>query len=318
MAGRARPATPGGSGGGGAAAIASGCSPFEVGGDMGGSIRVPASCCGVAGLKPTLGRVPLTGYFPGPFGPVTLLATAGPMARWVDDLYPLLRLMAGPDGEDGNAVDGVLRDPAQVRLADLRIAFHGHNGVLAPSADVDGAVRNAARVLEGAVASVEEAMPEGMAGCFDLFLDILGADGGEGLTELAKGRPLSALVEGFLKHLRPRATTGAGFARLLARRDVFRRDILRYFQRYDAIVCPVSAYAALPHGESVGNLACYSYTMAHNLSGCPGATVRFGSTAEGLPIGVQVVAPPWREDIALAVASYLEKNGGGFMPPRLV
>ncbi len=312
--------TPGGSGGGGAAAIAAGCSPFEAGGDMGGSIRLPCHSCGIAGLKPTLGRVPLTGYFPGPFGPVTMLATAGPMARHVDDLYPLLKLMAGPDGEDANAVDGVLRDPAAVRLGDLRIAFHGSNGVLAPDTEVMRAVEDAARTLDGACRSVEEAMPEGMAGCFDLFLSILGADGGAGLDQLKAESGtdvLSPLVEGFLEILRPRASSGARFGELLVQRDLFRRAVARFFCRYDALICPVNAHSAIPHGESVARLASYSYTMAHNLSGCPGAVVRFGTGPGGLPVGVQVVAAAWREDLALAVASYLENNGGGFRPPAL-
>lgn len=310
--------TPGGSGGGGSAAIAAGCSAFEVGGDMGGSIRVPCHCCGIAGLKPTLGRVPLTGYFPGPFGPVTMLATAGPMARYVDDLYPLLKLMAGSDSEDANTVDGVLRDPAAVRLAGLRVAFHGNNGVLAPAPEVEAVVGAAARAMTGVCGVVEEAIPDGMAECFEIFMGILGADGGEGLEHLktdAGTELLSPLVAGFVDVLRPRACSGARFAELLARRDRFRSAVAQFFRKYDALICPVNAYPAIRHGESVANLASYSYTIAHNLSGCPGAVVRFGATGGSVPIGVQVVAPAWREDIALAVASYLEKNGGGFQPP---
>lgn len=310
----------GGSGGGGAAAIAAGCSPFEVGGDMGGSIRLPCHYCGIAGLKPTLGRVPLSGYFPGPFGPVTLLSTAGPMARFVDDLFPLLRLMAGPDGEDGNCVDAVLRDPSDVDLGRLRIAFHTGNGILAPDAEITQAVSRAAAALANAGLRVEEQRPAGIEECFEIFLGILGADGGAGLHALAAEAgttELTPLTRGFLEVLEPYACSGAALAHLFVRRDLYRRNIAQFFRKHDALLCPVSAYAALPHGESVRNLAAFSYTIAHNLSGCPGAAVRYGTTAAGLPIGLQIVAAPWREDISLAVASWLEKNGGGFTPPSI-
>lgn len=312
--------TPGGSGGGGAAAIASGCSPFEAGGDMGGSIRWPCHCCGIAGLKPTLGRVPLTGYFPPPAGPVTLLATAGPMARYVDDLFPLLQVMAGPDGADANTADAVLRDPAAVDCSKLRIAWHSGNGILEPAAEIAAVVQKAAACLENVCAVVDHAAPPCLAESMELFLGILGADGGQGLDtlkQMSKTSQYSPLVEGLLAVLRPHASTGADFAGWLLSRDFFRSNVAAFFQDWDALVCPVNAFPALPHGTSVPNLASFSYTIAHNLSGCPAAVVRFGWTGDRLPIGVQVVAPAWREDIALAVAAMLEKESGGFKPPPL-
>jgi amidase len=300
--------TPGGSGGGGAAAIASGCSPFEAGGDMGGSIRLPCHNCGIAGLKPTLGRVPLSGYFPGPFGLVTLLATAGPMARYVDDLYPLLKLMAGADGIDANVADATLHDPAEVDVRRLRIAYHTANGILEPAAETAQTVANAAKALSAVEVTMEE-LP--LTQTFDLFMSLLGADGGAGLAQLAamcRTEETSALYQGIMQALRARATTAEHFSMLLFQRDLYRSQVAGFFQRYDAVVCPVNAFPALPHGASLENIASFSYTMAHNLSGCPAATIRFGTSPEGLPIGVQVVAGHWREHIALAVAAHLEST----------
>jgi amidase len=298
--------TPGGSGGGGAAAIASGCSPFEAGGDMGGSIRLPCHICGIAGLKPTLGRVPLSGYFPGPFGLVTLLATAGPMARYVDDLYPLLKLMAGPDGIDANAADAQLHDPAEVDVRRLRIAIHTGNGIVEPTPETAQTAVSAARQLSAIEVTMDE-LP--LAGCFDLFMNLLGADGGAGLgqlTAMCGTRESTPLFRRALELLRARATTAEHFSMLLFQRDLYRSQVAGFFQRYDALICPVNAYPALPHGTSWDHSKSFSYTIAHNLSGCPAATVRFGTSPEGLPIGLQVVAGHWREHIALAVAAHLE------------
>jgi amidase len=310
--------TAGGSGGGGAAAIASGCSPFEVGGDLGGSIRLPAHNNGIAGLKPTLGRVPLTGYVPGPFGVVTLAATAGPMARFVGDLALTLPLMMGPDLLDASVVDATLGNPDEVQIGKLRIAFHTHNGVHQCTPETVATVEEAARQAAAAGATVEESLPHNLDQCFDIFLGLLAADGGAGLLALAKmygTTQLSPLFQGALDLFEAGAVSSAEFGGLLVRRDLYRRDVVSFFQRYDAIICPVNAYPALPHGESIQLLSSFSYTIAHNLSGCPGAVVRCGESAEGLPIGVQVVAAPWKEHIALAVAAHLERACGGWKQP---
>lgn len=311
--------TPGGSGGGGGAAIASGCSPFEVGADLGGSIRVPSHFCGIAGLKPTLGRVPLTGYFPGPFGMVTLMATAGPMARYVEDLALTLPLLAGPDLLDTSAVDAVSRDPADVRLRSLRMAFHTDNGIFPPTEETCAVVEKAAKAMQAVAASVEQARPQGIEQSLDLGLGLLGADGGASLmilNHMSGTTENTPLFKGSLEAFKPYATTAEGLLGRLAGRDVYRMQIASFFHRYDAILCPVAAFPAPPHGSYPGNVRGFSYTFAHNLSGCPGAVVRCGETAEGLPIGVQVVGAPWREDICLAIAAHLEQVFGGWKAPR--
>jgi amidase len=101
------------------------------------------------------------------------------------------------------------------------------------------------------------------------------------------------------------------------RLDQFRAEMFGIWQDYDAIVCPTCAVPAIPHGTSWENWTSISYTMAYNLTGWPAAVVRAGTSPEGLPIGVQIVARPWREDVLLAVARHIETAFGGWQPPRV-
>ena len=116
-----------------------------------------------------------------------------------------------------------------------------------------------------------------------------------------------------------RVMTSDEFGRVLEDLDGYRSDLLAFMESYDAILCPASPYPAIPHGtwlEEFGRGA-FTYTAAYNLAGWPGAVVRGGTSPEGLPIGVQIVTRPWREDVALAVARYLEGALGGWQPPPL-
>src|SRR6185503_19400981 len=125
--------TPGGSSGGPAAIIAAAGSPFDIGSDTGDSIRQPAHVCGIAGLKPTSGRVPRTGHSPGYEGLIQSFTQLGPMARFVDDLALLLPIIAGPDGEDPHVVPAPLGSPTDVRLPGLRTVVFTDNGVRTPT-----------------------------------------------------------------------------------------------------------------------------------------------------------------------------------------
>ncbi len=313
--------TPGGSGGGGAAAIAAGMSPIEIGADLGGSIRLPSHFCGIAGIRATTGRAPMTGYFPPSFGWVSLYSASGPMARTVDDLIAALPVISGPDWIDARIEDVPLRDPRAVSVKGLRVAVHTSNGVMAPTAETKTAVTNAAKALSDAGAIVEEAMPAGIEQCMEIFLGIANADAGENIKGLLNSigtketHPiLTPLLGPHLEH-RP-----AGFLQLmLARADMYRSAMLSFLKNYDLILCPTNALPAIKHGEYVQGdvLGAFSYTIAFNLTGWPGSVVRCGTSPEGLPIGVQSVARPWREDVALAVAQHLETTLGGYQRPPL-
>ncbi len=170
--------TPGGSGGGGGAAIASGMSPIEIGADLGGSIRLPSHFCGIAGIRGTTGRCPMTGYFPPSFGWVRMLCDAGPMARSVEDLELALPVLAGPDFIDPGAQNVPLRDPRAISIRGLRVAIHTDNGIMPARPDVAATVMAAAKALAAAGAIVEERIPAGISQCFEIFMAIATADGG--------------------------------------------------------------------------------------------------------------------------------------------
>jgi len=142
-------------------------------------------------------------------------------------------------------------------------------------------------------------------------MGMLGADGGAGLAVLSASEGTTEnhpLFSGFVEALQRYRTDAAGLQALIYRRDRFRGNVSQFFQRYDVLLCPACAFPAPPHGYTVPWLAGFSYTFAHNLSGCPAVVVRRGTSPEGLPIGVQIVAPPWQEDIALAFALRLERH----------
>jgi amidase len=111
--------------------------------------------------------------------------------------------------------------------------------------------------------------------------------------------------------------TVSQFNELLIRLDVYRGQMLSFMENYDVIVCPVNATPAMQHGVNIGNILNFSYTFTYNLTGWPGAVVRVSSTPGGLPIGIQIVTQPWREDIALNVAGFLEQEFGGWQKPPI-
>ncbi len=313
--------TPGGSSGGAAAIVAAGGSPFDIGSDTGGSIRWPAHCCGIAGIKPTSGRVPRTGHVvPYGLGARDILTQNGPMARFVDDLALLLPIISGPDWRDPAIAPVPLGDPSQVAMKDLRVAVHTDNGVVPATPPVAGAVDAAAAALTDAGAAVEGACPEALLRSHALFSDLGAADGRAWVRRLldAAGTTevhlwLQSRISG------SRVMTSDEFGKVLEDLDGYRSDLLAFMESYDAILCPASPYPAIPHGTWLDEFGrgAFTYTAAYNLAGWPGAVVRGGTSPEGLPIGVQVVTRPWREDVALAVARCLEGALGGWQPPPL-
>jgi amidase len=312
--------SPGGSSGGESAIIAAGGSPFGLGSDAGGSVRFPAHCTGIAAIKPTTGRVPRTGHFPGPGGLLDALWQIGPLARYVEDLALVLAIIAGVDGQDAAVVPVPLGDPGKVNLRGLRVAFHTNNGIATPAPDIAATVNQAAEALAEAGILVEEARPAAIERTYEIYLELFTADGGVGLDALLKEagtQRVHPLMERVLELQRRGAKTMPEFAALVGRWDAFRREMLAFMSNYDALLCPVCSFAGMEHGSTYDRLSCFSYTMTFNLTGWPAAVVRGSATPTGLPIGVQIAARPWREDVALAVAQFLQKALGGWQPPRL-
>jgi amidase len=303
--------TSGGSSGGEAALIASCGSPFGLGSDAAGSVRLPAHYCGIASLKPTSGRLARTGHVPPAGGWVETLWQIGPMARHVEDLQALMPILLGQDGLDHTVIPMPYSD---VPLENLRVAYFTDNGFAEPDAETQVVVREAARAL-GAV----ESRAPGVELSYELEMQFLGADGGDGLREFLNSigsDRTHPLLDAWLGKLEEYRTDLKGFASYWTLIDQFRASVEPYLTLNDVILSPVSNSPAVEHGTSVDEKTFrgFSYTMTHNLTGWPAAVVRCGTSSEGLPIGVQIAGAPWREDIVLGVARRLEEIFGGWKP----
>jgi amidase len=309
--------TPGGSSGGAAAIVAAGGSPFDIGSDTGDSIRQPAHVCGIAGIKPTSGRVPRTGHWPSYHGILESLTQLGPMARRVEDLELLLPIIAGPDGEDPHVVPVALGDPSWVAVERLRVVTFTDNGIRTPTPATVAAIGAAARALAAAGATVEERLPPDMAEAVDAWERLIRADGYAWLQRLitAAGTPGMGSYDTRAWVTVEPALTGDALSALVERIDAIRSRLLRWVQDVDLIVCPVMPQPAIHHGDSTAPWFDDTYSDMHNLTGWPAAVVRGGTSPEGLPIGVQLVAQPWREDVSLAAARVVEAASGGWQRP---
>ena len=313
--------SPGGSSGGAGAIVTTGGSPFDIGSDTGGSIRMPAHLCGIAGIKPNSGRVPRTGHIiEYTLGATDSYTQNGPMARYVEDLDLILRIISGPDWIDPAIVDMPLRDPADVDLNSLRVAFYTDPpGFKVPLQDTRDTTLAAVRALSDVAASVEEDAPQPIERVPGITARVGGGDGRAG-TRRILDRHGTKEISAFLKGRFDDAeliTTGE-FTKALEDLDQYRSDMIRFMSDYDVIIAPVTAAPARPHGASFEDRNRHAfYTGPYNLTGWPGTVVRCGASSEGLPIGVQIIARPWREDVSLAVAAFLESALGGWQKPPM-
>jgi len=311
--------TPGGSSGGAGAIIAAGGSPFDVGTDTSGSIRLPAHFCGIAGLKPTSGRLSRAGHILGPEGTLQGITQSGPMARRVEDLALGLKVMTGPDPADPFVIPMALRDPAAVNLRGLRVAVYTDNGVVTPVSEIIAAVKESAAALRNAGAEVSEARPDGLAQAAESAFALMTGDGGATLIRVLEKwgtDSANSEVRASLEQLTPMPT--GEFTALLERVDRAREAMLPFLDRFDLIVSPVNVELAVPLGTAPARVyPGLSYTVPYNLSGWPAGVVRAGANPDGLPIGVQVIAAPWREDLVIAALTRLESALGGWKAPHL-
>ena len=313
--------SPGGSSGGEAAIIASCGSAIGIGSDAGGSIRDPAHFCGIAGIKPTFGRVPMTGHIPPVDGIVCQLWHVGIMSRYVEDLIMTLPIIAGQDGIDPTVVPVPLKNPDDIILSGLRGAYFIDNGLPTPTKETVVFINNVIKDLRIAGVRIEENKPKNIEMAYEMWFDLYTSDSGEGIKKLLtkyQTKEIHPFLKNYLKEMKNiHNKTTAEFYELLEEMDRWRREMLAYFGKYDFLICPAVAFPAMPHGFSSDPKykRLSSYSMPFNITGWPSLVVRCGETLEGLPIGIQIVGHSWREDLILKIGKYIEKISGGWKYP---
>ena len=322
--------TAGGSSGGDGAIVGSGGAPIALGSDLGGSIRIPAYFNGVFGHLPTPGLVPLTGHFPMPDGELRRRLSPGPLARRSADLMPVLRLIAGPDGDDPYVEDLALGDPADVSIRGLPVVLATHASTLPLRPVLRDAIDRAADGLADRGADVRRAPFKEMRWAFAQFgatvaaeIDLLNSwekvtastkpGGRSGRAPLAVRAPAALLK---VVESAPVRTVRTQAARRLVDSAQRAQDTLE-----DTIGDGVLLYPPFPrlvpkHRHTIGQPWLATNTAIFNLYGLPATQVPLGLGDKGLPLGVQVVAGAGRDHVAFAVAAELEDLFGGWVDPR--
>jgi amidase len=304
--------TPGGSSGGAAAAVAAGMTPFDVGTDLSGSIRIPAHFCGVYGLKPTEHRVSLDGLIPGlpPPRSVRIMSCIGPISRAVEDLALVYRIIAGPDGRDTEVPPVPVDGPPELALAELRIAVAPTLPGVPVATAIRDAVHQLAQQLQQAGAIVDEApLPT--------------SDATEDLVRA--GSLIGMMVGAFETASEESPPSLAQYLEVLHQRDQAIQTWEQFFAKWDVLLCPAAMTTAFRHcapgtplevdGQEEMYWAVSGHTTLFNYTGHPALVVPYTRDGQGLPIGVQLVGKRWGEARLLAIAQALVAITGPFRRP---
>ena len=327
--------TPGGSTGGGAAAIAAGMGFLEIGSDIAGSIRIPASFCGVYGHKSTLNLVPFRGHIPplpGVQGAPSDLTVAGPLARSAADLLLELGIVAGPDRDEAVALRWTLPKPRHARLRDYRIGYVIDDPMCPVDAPLKAVLADTIAALRKAGARLTEGWPEGveaerqallyrwLLGAF--FSQTYSAEQYEQWREArAKGdeSPWTLGLTSTHRDWLPRN------AARLASRTIWQQ----YFKTHDAFLMPMTYVPAVPHDHSLPlgerkvmttagerlYLSLFRWISFATLTGCPATSAPVGRTRDGLPVGLQIMGPYMEDATPIDLAGKITEVTGGFVPP---
>jgi amidase len=309
--------TPGGSSGGGAAALAAGMTFLEYGSDLVGSIRIPASFCGVYGLKPSVGVVPLTGFqVPGPPTPpseMLYMSAVGPLGRSASDLRIGLEVTAGPELAAANAYSWALAPTRHRRLEHFRVGVvldHAHAPV---SSEVAVVLSDAVDALARAGATVVEGWPEG-------------------IDPVEQSESFAFHVELFFAFQEPGEDFGRSteFIEQENRRMAARAAWSSYCNEIDVFLCPANFTPAFAHDnrpfeertirtpEGERPYTSQPFWISHaSLPGLPAVVAPIGRTPGGLPVGAQIIGPLYEDDTALTFAELLAGVIGGYEAPRI-
>jgi fatty acid amide hydrolase 2 len=322
--------TAGGSSGGEGAAIGSGASPIGIGSDIGGSIRIPSFCCGIFGHKPSRGLLPATGSWPPCDEGNRPLFAHGPLARRAEDLMPLLRILAGPDGVDPMAGEWRLGDPAEIPLRDLPVLLIDESWPLVASDDLLRARERAAAALAAAGAEVRRRRMPALRRAVESYLATLARGSGIGARDflfaagadevdwgvlLRRGGPHTVATRLLLVAERAQARVPGRWTERLIRAGEAIAAELSAAIGDGVLLEPTLATTAPRHGRTVGRPWWLAHVVPFNLAGLPVTQTPLGLDHEGLPLGVQVVAGHGRDHVSIAVALELERVFGGWTPP---
>ncbi|MFP4475701.1 MAG: amidase [Desulfatibacillaceae bacterium] len=318
----------GGSSGGEGAIISSGGSPFGLGSDIGGSIRMPAFFNGVFGHKPTGGLIPNTGQYPVAEKEVSRMCTTGPLARRAEDLPLLVGILAGPDGVDPECVNMEIGDAFSVSVEGLRVLDVPGTGRIRVSGELLAAQSLAGRALAGRGALVSRTGFPRLRDALYIWMATLQAV--EGTTPfgvmLGNGEPLAVAAAlgswmlGRSPHTIP-AIALAGLERLPASLDRYVEEGNRLREELvEAIgdgVMLFPSYSTVAPRHNIPKLQLYhwAHTAIFNTMGFPSTQVPLGLNRRNLPLGVQVVGAPGNDHVTMGVAMELERIFGGWTPP---
>lgn len=331
--------TPGGSTGGGAAALAAGLTPLELGSDIGGSIRVPAAYCGVWGHRPSETALPRSGHFPGvPLpNPASVMGVQGPLARSAEDLELALDVVAGPDvGED---VAWRLQLPleSRSRLSDYRVAVMPALPWLPVDDDILAAQERLAGNLSAVGAIVRTAGPEAfgdLRGYMRTYLSLLTLLTSQGQPEEERRGIAQAIRKSKDEFLTAQAdgmtASAIDFMRWLAQREEYRAVYRRFFKDWDVLISPVALTPAFPHvpatapfgdrtlavnGRPVPYMHNIVYPALCTLAGQPATAFPQGLSHDGLPVGLQAIGPYLEDRTPIRFAALIARTFGGYERP---
>jgi amidase len=318
--------SPSGSSGGESAAIAAGLSAAGLGSDSGGSVRVPAHFTGICSLKPTPGRVPGRGHLPPCVGPFSILGAIGPIARTIGDVDLLFRALAGQDTSDPVSPPIAFTKPSLDDLRAQTIGFFEDDGLVPVTPETRVAVRAAAQALRDAGFRVEPFRPRELEQLRKYWWTFFVQCGAMFYEPEIRGRreQLSPIFKEFLSFSEAVSPlTATELLNAWAGLELLRAKVLEEMRAFPVLLCPVASIPAFRHdkrawtveGQRVNYLDSVRYTQWFNALAVPAAVVPVGSSPEGLPIGVQIVARPFEDETALGVAAVVDAAFGYRSPP---
>ena len=329
--------TPGGSTGGGAAAVAAGFTPLEIGNDILGSIRIPSHFCGVYGLKPTENTIPMRGNFPripGARGGIVYMANIGPLARSLADLRLAFDVISGPDYREVRVAPIHWKKNAGKQLSEYNLVWSDSFGELQASRETCSLLEDLVSKISGQGGNISklDSFQFDFEKAWEIWGNIFGFLIGQDMPAVIrllmkmqyKYSMGTILGEGVAKGL---GLNFKRFARIISERYELIAQLQAFFDQYDFWLCPVAMTPAFSHrkkGKPIeidGRRVPYFYATSifvsvFNVSGHPAVIVPLGQSKKGLPIGLQIVGPYWSEPQLIKFAQHLSELTQGFTPPK--